>query len=165
MGEPEVDDVGFDPKAELLEQWNGHRNLTLWVARAFPPDKLCTYAPVGPLRTFGAMLDEIARIEQAYMRGLAEDRWSYDPQDPPAPADAAAAVAFVEEAHAYTRSVWDRLPADMLLAPRKDPFFFGDAKRPYDWLVYCVENEIHHRGQGYIYLRELGVEPPPFYVR
>jgi uncharacterized damage-inducible protein DinB len=26
-------------------------------------------------------------------------------------------------------------------------------------------NEIHHRGQGYVYLRTLGIEPPPFYER
>ena len=28
-----------------------------------------------------------------------------------------------------------------------------------------VDNEIHHRGQGYVYLRELGIEPPPFWER
>jgi uncharacterized damage-inducible protein DinB len=26
-------------------------------------------------------------------------------------------------------------------------------------------NEIHHRGQGYVYLRALGIEPPRFYER
>jgi uncharacterized damage-inducible protein DinB len=35
----------------------------------------------------------------------------------------------------------------------------------YDLLLYIVDNEIHHRGQGYVYLRELGIEPPPFYER
>jgi hypothetical protein len=30
---------------------------------------------------------------------------------------------------------------------------------------YWIDNEIHHRGQGYVYLRALGVEPPPFYER
>jgi uncharacterized damage-inducible protein DinB len=28
-----------------------------------------------------------------------------------------------------------------------------------------IDNEIHHRGQGYVYLRALGIEPPPFYER
>ena len=32
-------------------------------------------------------------------------------------------------------------------------------------LFYVIENEIHHRGQGYVYLRALGIEPPPFYER
>ena len=34
-----------------------------------------------------------------------------------------------------------------------------------DLLLYVIDNEIHHRGQGYVYLRSLGVEPPPFYDR
>jgi uncharacterized damage-inducible protein DinB len=28
-----------------------------------------------------------------------------------------------------------------------------------------IDNEIHHRGQGYVYLRALGIEPPPFCER
>jgi uncharacterized damage-inducible protein DinB len=28
-----------------------------------------------------------------------------------------------------------------------------------------IDNEVHHRGQGYVYLRALGVEPPPFWER
>ncbi|NLG08337.1 MAG: damage-inducible protein DinB, partial [Deinococcales bacterium] len=30
---------------------------------------------------------------------------------------------------------------------------------------YAIDNEIHHRAQGYVYLRALGVEPPPFWER
>lgn len=32
-------------------------------------------------------------------------------------------------------------------------------------IFYVIDNEIHHRGQGYVYLRALGLEPPPFYDR
>lgn len=32
-------------------------------------------------------------------------------------------------------------------------------------ILYAIDNEIHHRGQGYVYLRSLGIEPPPFYER
>lgn len=35
----------------------------------------------------------------------------------------------------------------------------------YDLLLYVIDNEIHHRGQGYVYLRALDIEPPPFYDR
>ena len=31
--------------------------------------------------------------------------------------------------------------------------------------IYTIDNEIHHRGQGYVYLRALGLEPPAFYER
>jgi uncharacterized damage-inducible protein DinB len=157
--------VGFDLRIEFLRQWEDNRRLTVRAAQAFPADRLFTYVPTAALRPFGTMLDEIGRIQLAYMRGLAEDRWAWDPEDPPAPKDAASAIAFVENAQAYTRRVWADISEETLLTARKDPFFFGADKRPYDWLVYCQENEIHHRAQGYIYLRELGVEPPPFWQR
>jgi len=32
-------------------------------------------------------------------------------------------------------------------------------------IQYAVDNEIHHRGQGYVYLRALGIEPPHFWER
>ena len=31
--------------------------------------------------------------------------------------------------------------------------------------LYLIDNEVHHRGQGYVCLRALGVEPPPFRER
>jgi uncharacterized damage-inducible protein DinB len=35
----------------------------------------------------------------------------------------------------------------------------------HDLILYVIDNEIHHRGQGYVHLRALGIEPPPFYDR
>ena len=35
----------------------------------------------------------------------------------------------------------------------------------YGLLLYWIDNEIHHRGQGYVYLRALGLDPPPFWER
>ena len=32
-------------------------------------------------------------------------------------------------------------------------------------ILYGIDNEIHHRGQGYVYLRALGIEPPAFWER
>jgi uncharacterized damage-inducible protein DinB len=32
-------------------------------------------------------------------------------------------------------------------------------------ILYAIDNEIHHRGQAYVYLRVLGIEPPAFFDR
>ncbi|HEX8607818.1 MAG TPA: DinB family protein, partial [Pedobacter sp.] len=32
-------------------------------------------------------------------------------------------------------------------------------------ILYFKDNEIHHRAQGVVYLRSLGIEPPAFYDR
>ena len=43
---------------------------------------------------------------------------------------------------------------------------FGQWEMPvYSLIQYVIDNEVHHRGQGYVYLRALGIEPPPFYER
>jgi uncharacterized damage-inducible protein DinB len=157
--------MSFDVKAELMTLWDGHRRLTVRTAQAFPADKLMAFSPTQPLRPFALMCDEVARMELAYIRGLAEDEWRWDPQAPAPATDAAGVVRFLEETRAYTHRVWDRIGVETLLAVRKDPFFFGDSMRPYDWLLYCVDNEVHHRGQGYVYLRQLGIEPPHFWER
>jgi uncharacterized damage-inducible protein DinB len=157
--------MAFDPKAELMDLWDGHRRLTVRTARAFPREQLMTFTPAQPLRTFAAMCDEIARIELAYVRGLAEDQWQWDPQVPAPATDADGVVRFLEDTRQYTHGVWGRISTETLLIPRQDPFFFGDAKRPYDWLVYCIDNEVHHRGQAFVYLREMGIEPPHFWER
>ena len=35
----------------------------------------------------------------------------------------------------------------------------------YKLIAYAVDNEIRHRGQWYVYLRALGIEPPLFHIR
>lgn len=43
---------------------------------------------------------------------------------------------------------------------------FGQYNFPILWnIMYFIDNEIHHRGQGFVYLRALGIEPPFFWDR
>ena len=49
---------------------------------------------------------------------------------------------------------------------------YGQEVSPYQmkfsiaqWILYIIENETHHRGQGYVYLRALGIQPPFFWKR
>src|SRR5690606_37677486 len=43
---------------------------------------------------------------------------------------------------------------------------FGQYKFPViQNIQYFIDNEIHHRGQGFVYLRSLGIEPPYFWER
>jgi uncharacterized damage-inducible protein DinB len=58
---------------------------------------------------------------------------------------------------------WARIPAQRF---QETITSFGQYTGPAHWQVlYVIDNEVHHRGQGYAYLRALGVEPPPFYLR
>ena len=43
---------------------------------------------------------------------------------------------------------------------------FGQYEFPiYQNILYFIDNEIHHRGQAYVYLRALHIEPPFFWER
>lgn len=59
--------------------------------------------------------------------------------------------------------LWPQIPASKF-AERITAFgTYTDAT--HNLILYVIDNEIHHRGQGYVYLRSLGITPPPFYER
>lgn len=70
-------------------------------------------------------------------------------------------------------SDWDGLSARLDAEfPNVDLNFFAQTHRlpwgemtGWEAAIYTIDNEIHHRGQGYVYLRALGIEPPAFYER
>jgi uncharacterized damage-inducible protein DinB len=69
--------------------------------------------------------------------------------------------AFLEHTHAESMEIFARLSPDDLQARCETP---GGASIPvWKWLRAMVEHEIHHRGQIYLYLAELGIETPPLY--
>ena len=69
---------------------------------------------------------------------------------------------------------WDKVTALIdktwpTIAPerfQKVEIAFGQYENAnYDTLFYFIDNEIHHRAQGYVYLRSLGIAPPFFWER
>ena len=68
---------------------------------------------------------------------------------------------------------WDAVSAELAEhGPHTDSAFFTRMHAlPWGempgWVaaIYAVDNGLHHRAQGYVYLRALGIEPPAFYDR
>ena len=59
--------------------------------------------------------------------------------------------------------LWHQIPSQRF---QENDVAFGQWEGPiYTFIQYWIDNEIHHRGQGYVYLRSLGIEPPSFWVR
>lgn len=68
-----------------------------------------------------------------------------------------------DETTEQINGLWPQIPLKRF---QETTTAFGQYEgRVSDLLFYVIDNEIHHRGQGYVYLRALGVEPPPFYER
>lgn len=148
-------------KSELLTHWLGHRALTRRTIEKFPEDALFTHHVEG-MRTFADLIKELLGI-------------------------AAPALADINsgEIKPYTHNFPHRTKAELLAAwdtdtPKIAELYnqiseerfheefnlFGEYKFPIiENILYFIDNEIHHRAQGFVYLRQLGIEPPFFWDR
>jgi uncharacterized damage-inducible protein DinB len=145
---------------QLLEHWLGHRRLTHRVIEAFPEDALFTYS-IGGMRTFAQIAAELLAVSAPLLRGLVTgEPNSYEE---PEIASKAELLRRWDEATAEIAELWAQLPPGRL---QETYTSFGMYTAPgYEQILYAIDNEVHHRGQGYVYLRALGIEPPAFWQR
>lgn len=147
--------------AQLLEHWQGHRNLSRRVIEAFPEDKLFTYS-VGGMRTFAELALEMIGMAAPSMEGIVTRKWpKYEA--PKAPKTKQELLAMWDKATEEINTLWPQIPEGRL---QENDKAFGMWEGKIYWtLFYIIDNEIHHRGQGYVYLRSLDIEPPKFWER
>ena len=145
---------------QFLEHWQGHRALTRRVIDAFPEDKLFTYS-IGGMRPFSALAMELIGMAVPTLNGVITGKWA---QFAEAKATTKAELLGMwDGATVEINTLWPTIPAARF---QEVDTAFGQWKMAiYDLLLYIRDNEVHHRGQGYVYLRSLGIEPPPFWER
>ena len=145
---------------QFLDHWQGHRALTRRVIDAFPEDKLFTYT-LGGMRPFSTLAMECIGMAVPTLNGVVTGTWGKY-----AEAKATTKAELLQQwddATSGINELWPKIPAARF---QEVDTAFGQWKMAiYDLLLYVRDNEIHHRGQGYVYLRSLGVEPPPFWER
>lgn len=143
----------------LLEHWQGHRGLTRRIIDAFPEDQLFSFT-LGGMRSFGELANEFLSMAVPSVRGMLTGEWT-------GPETRATTKAEILQA-------WDADTEELnRLWPQLAPTAFQERYNAFGmyegtgiWLLlYVIDNEVHHRGQGYVYLRALGIEPAPFYER
>ncbi|ULH13944.1 DinB family protein (plasmid) [Deinococcus sp. KNUC1210] len=124
---------------------------------AFPEHQLFIDNSSG-MRPFGQMVWEVIHVTGYALHGLMTDEWP-DPvsgSDPPRNRQALLAA-------------WDdlseRLELGLPIVPAgrysEQKNLFWGPMTGFQLAIYQIDNEIHHRRQGYVYLRQLGIEPPP----
>lgn len=141
----------------LLAHWQGHRRLTRRVIEAFPDDKLFTYS-IGGMRPFGAMALEIITMGPPMVRGAVNGDWTTSRDRSPKPK--AEILAMWDQATKEIDELWKQVPPGRFDETIKAFGLYED--RTSTLIMYVIDNEIHHRGEGYVYLRSLGIEPPQF---
>jgi uncharacterized damage-inducible protein DinB len=154
-------------RVALLEHWQGHRRLTRKLIEAFPEKELFTYS-IGGMRPFAGLIIELLDIAVPGVSGVVSGQWPK--------MDDMAHINNLSK-HSSKEDLlqqWDKATDDLNhLWPQISPqrfqehdVAFGQFEGTiYSFILYFIDNEIHHRGQGYVYLRSLGIEPPAFWDR
>ena len=148
---------------EVLEHWQGHRRLTRRTIEAFPEDKLFTYS-VGGMRPFGELALEMLHMAEPGLRGIVTRKWEgYGDTHKAAPTTKKELLDLWDKTTEAINKLWPKIPEGRFHEVDKA---FGMWEGPMYWsLMYFIDNEIHHRAQGYVYLRSLGIAPPAFWER
>ena len=156
--------IFLTPEA-LLEHWQGHRRLTRRTIEAFPEDGLFSFS-ADAMRPFGAMVLEVVWMVEPTLQGLLSGEWEmpdWSERQKQAPPSKSELLRLWDETDDYVLETWPRIPEARLHAVEAA---FGLPPQPNRNLVlYLIDNEVHHRAQGFVYLRLLGLEPPAFWER
>ncbi len=153
--------------AALLEHWQGHRRVTRRVIEAFPEEKLFTYS-IGGMRPFSDLAIEMIGMAYPGIQGIVTREWKQvnellQHSKKTIPKTKNQLLKLWDEVTTEIDKLWPQIPANRFL--ERDTAFGQWEGTPYSFLQYWIDNEIHHRGQGYVYLRSLGIEPPAFWDR
>ncbi|MEY8868593.1 MULTISPECIES: DinB family protein [Flavobacteriaceae] len=147
---------------ELLAQWQGHRNLTRRVIEAFTEKDLFNFS-IGGMRPFSEMVVELLAIAAPGIKEIVTGKTAAFNED-----------INHENKKAKLLELWDKTTEDInTYWAQIKPEQFHDTIKSFGeyegtvWssIFYFIDNEIHHRGQAYVYLRALNIEPPFFYER
>ena len=148
---------------DLLKHWQGHRALTRRVIEIFPEKDFFEFS-VGGMRPFAKLADELLAIAAPALKGIV----NRDVQ----PFTEGSTQGFTTKAQYLAQWDKDTQEIDMLwqrlsVEDFNDTFnLFGQYEFPIiQNILYFIDNEVHHRGQGYVYLRALNIEPPFFWER
>jgi len=162
---PRVQTPAFISPEAMLEHWQGHRRLTRKMIEAFPEDKLFTYS-IGGMRPFAELAMEMVRMGAPGIRGVVVrsfQTWDQVEKSYPTPHTKEDLLAQWDRSTDQIASLWPHITPERFQEVEK---VFGQWEGPVYWsILYYIDNEIHHRGQGYVYLRSLGIEPPAFWDR
>jgi uncharacterized damage-inducible protein DinB len=159
MSAPDSTPAVISPAA-FLAHWQGHRQLTRRVIEVFPAEEFSTLS-IGGMRPFSELASEMLGMAVPTVRGVLTGEWE----------QYAASSATTQP---EILQAWDQATGELGALFEQIPIArfqetmtaFGQWTMPvHDLFLYVIDNEVHHRAQGYVYLRALGVAPPQFWER
>ena len=163
----ETNQFGVITPQALLEHWQGHRRVTRRVIEAFPEKEFLTYS-IGGMRPFADMVMEFIGLAHSGIIGVATGKWAKENEleyhsKTPKRRNQKEILQLWDDLTTLINTLWVQIPPQHF---QEVDTAFGEYEGEISGLIlYWIDNEIHHRGQGYVYLRSLGIEPPAFWDR
>ena len=143
----------------LLTNLKDVRALTRNVIEAFPEKELFEFS-VANLRPFSQMVEEFLMITNYIFTETLHEKHTPFYTEGQFPTTKAELLALWDRATEIIDREWKEVgDYTQSLTIYQMTFSFSQ------WILYAIENESHHRGQGYTYLRALGIDPPFFWAR
>lgn len=147
---------------DLLKHWQGHRSLTRKVIEAFPEKAFFEFA-IGEMRTPAQLVSEILTLGAPALKAIIDQSEEPYSEDRFTLTSKAAYLVKWDESTAAINANWEELSAEDF---NREFNLFGQYNFPViQNIQYFIDNEIHHRGQMFVYLRALGITPPFFWER
>ncbi|MBG6233860.1 putative damage-inducible protein DinB [Pedobacter sp. CAN_A7] len=147
---------------KLLSHWQGHRNLTRKVIEAFPEKDFFEFS-IGGMRSFSALTSELLAMGAPGMKGIVEKQETPFQENSQELTTKEQYLEKWDQATEEINQYWSKLQVEDF---NETVNLFGHYNFPViENILYIIDNEIHHRGQGYVYLRALGIQPPFFWER
>lgn len=148
--------------AELLKHWQGHRSLTRRVIEAFPEKELFEFS-IGGMRTFAEMVMELLGIAGPGLKEIVTGQTTELNEHLDLGKSKQKMLEAWDKASEEVNTYLTQIPADRY---HERVVAFGKYEGTIcSTIFYFIDNEIHHRGEGYVYLRALGIQPPFFWDR
>lgn len=143
-------------KSAILKYWENVRKLTLRVFDLFPQDKF-DFRPVDEVRSVAEQFDHILICELYARIGLLTGTWDKSAFSGERDLSRNRLRDKLYSENKKTLGLFRMLPEGQFMKVYETPFgaISGEA------LIYeTIDEEIHHRGNLYVYLRLLGIAPP-----
>lgn len=143
-------------KEAILRYWSNVRHLTLRLLDEFPTDKF-DYRPAAEIMTVSQLFRHILNVEIYIRDGFVTGEWK-EPSAVP--------NTFFEKEMLRDKLKFENQKTIQMLSEVPDGKFLKVHQTPYGevsgeiLLLVAIDEEIHHRGNLYTYLRCLGKIPP-----
>lgn len=137
---------------------------TLLAVRNLPEEHL-EWKPAGGANSILGWLRHIAQSEDWWIQAGVMGQHDFVPRRKPQLLDRESVLSYLEETRSVTERLLQEWPAAKLQETRPVPPGFRGAPRGPELSLHWImgnlyHHELHHRGQIYLYLRLMGVEPP-----